>query len=113
MEPFTEEFEKNRFGIQIKKCCASCKHHTDGEKDNKRKCLRYGVEHSLDYLCAKGWEMMRPGNPPKPGELNLDNAGKGDGRVKKPQYIKYVLDHGPGHADLFEMQYGSRYLTKR
>ena len=108
-----EEFERNRYGINIKKCCASCLHHTDGSKDHLRLCNRYGIENPLDYLCVKGWEMMRPGNPPKPGEINLQNAGRGDGSVKKPQYIKFVLDNGPGHADLYERQYGSRYLTKR
>ena len=113
MGEITYEYVKNKYNISIKKCCASCQHHTDGSNDRKRKCNKYATEHPADYCCNKGWELMHPSDPPKPGEINYDNAGRGDGFVKKPQYIKFVLEHGPGYADMYERRYGSRYMNKK
>lgn len=103
MEPVFNDYVKNQYSISIKKCCASCLHHDSKGEDYIRYCKKGMGKRRLDYYCGSGWVMM-------PG---LDNAGRGGGRVKKPQYIQYVREHGPGHAEEYEMQYGSRYLIKR
>ena len=103
MEAVIKEYVKNKYGIAVVKCCASCLHHDSKGEDYIRYCKKGMGKRRLDYCCGSGWAMMP----------SLDNAGKGGGRVKKPQYIKFVLDNGPGHADMYERQYGSRYLTKK
>ena len=117
MEAVIAEFVKNSHGVRIKKCCASCLHHRSGTKDDYRLCNITQMEHSIDYLCANDWKMMWPGNPPKQGRLNLDNAGKGGGRVKKKSYLIYRTEKsatGAGNEELaerYEKIYGSKYLT--
>lgn len=112
MEAVIEEFIKNRYGIKIKKCCASCIFHLPSKKEDRRVCEKTGEEHTLDYLCPSGtWEMMRPDGTDKPGVLNLDNAGRSGGSVKTPSYIRFVRDNGP-RAEEYEKIYGSRFLTK-
>lgn len=103
MGDIVKEFVKNKYGINIVKCCASCrKHESDGD-EKKRICKVTRDKHPLDYLCSGCWEM----------DPRLDNAGKGGGRVKKKSYIEYILKEGIHHSADYERKYGSRYLTKK
>lgn len=103
MEELSKEFVKNRYGIIVVKCCASCKHREAIAGDNVRRCRRGFGKHKNNYLCGSGWEM----------DDSLDNAGKGGGRVKKKSYFDFVNKYGFHHAEDYERQYGSKYLTKR
>ena len=72
---------RNQHGIEIKKCCASCKH-----KDLTRLVLaRYCSQHHEKVKpreCCEQWEMSE----------QMEAAGSGGGKVKKKAYLKYVLD---------------------
>ena len=72
---------KNQHGIEVKKCCASCKH-----KDLTRLVLaRYCSQHHEKVKpreCCEQWEMSE----------QMEAAGSGGGKVKKKAYLKYVLD---------------------
>lgn len=103
MEAVAKEFVKNKYGIAIVKCCASCIHHSGCRNDDYRTCLKDRREHHMEYLCKDGWEMTQ----------SLENAGKGGGRVKKKAYIDFVLKNGFSHMEEFEKQYGNKYLTKK
>lgn len=72
---------RNQHGIEVKKCCASCKH-----KDLTRLVLaRYCSQHHEKVKpreCCEQWEMSE----------QMEAAGSGRGKVKKKAYLKYVLD---------------------
>lgn len=87
----------------IVKCCASCKFRESKGDEKYRYCKLGKGKHVLSYLCGSSWEM----------DERLDNAGKGGGRVKKKAYIDFTVKYGFGLADVFEREYGSRYLTKK
>lgn len=71
-------YETNQYGVKIVKCCASCKKRV---LDNRiRICMAGEGGVPASYLC-NNWVM----NP------NLEKAGKGDGKVKKYDYLLYVL----------------------
>lgn len=101
MEDFRKEFVKNKYKVNIVKCCASCKFHDSNGDERIRICKRGYGDHELDYLCGGGWEM----------EPKLENAGKGGGRVKKKEYIQFIMENGIGSAYRFEQVYGSKYMT--
>ena len=72
---------RNQHGIEVKKCCASCKH-----KDLTRLVLaRYCSQHHEKVKpreCCEQWEMSE----------QMEAAGSGGGKVKKKAYLKYVIE---------------------
>lgn len=95
----------NKYGIKIKKCCASCLHkRLNNEKT--RNCTLGETNVNPKYLCPS-WAMSV--------EPNLDNAGKGGGRIRKKEWFAF-LDKSP-HGDIeitekeFNKKYGSRFIT--
>ena len=72
---------RNQHGIEVKECCASCKH-----RDLTRLMLaRYCTQHQKKVKpreCCEQWEMSE----------QMEAAGSGGGKVKKKAYLKYVLD---------------------
>lgn len=104
------DYVKNSHGALIKKCCASCIHH-EPENEFRRKC-NAGEGSVKPTSCCADWHMM-----PK-----LDNAGLGDGRIKRREYLKYVYNYiqPPPPAKQtsireirqeFEAEHGSIYLN--
>lgn len=98
----------NRYGIKILKCCASCK-HKDLHAGN-RICLLTRCKANSKHCCSQ-WDVAP----------QLENAGKGSGKVKKKDYLQYVMEHRdrntllPYNADIaeqYEQEYGSIYLSK-
>ena len=72
-------FTKNRYGITIVKCCASCRHK---QADNRgRICMNGEGQVPTDYLCGE-WQMAE----------GLDNAGKGGGVVKRKEFLDYAIN---------------------
>lgn len=71
-------FTRNKYGVRIVKCCASCRFK---QLDNRsRLCTSGEGTVPASYLC-QGWEISP----------SLDNVGKGNGDVKKAEYLKYSI----------------------
>jgi len=73
-------FTRNKFGIEVVKCCGSCVHkfYKDGKnpgwcKENDEKVETYGV-------CEK-WQMNEP----------LKKAGGSVGQVKRSLYLEFAF----------------------
>lgn len=96
-------FEKNKLGVPIKVCCASCAFKVINGKE-KRECKISKLSVSPHDLCSE-WKMIEW----------LNNAGLGGGSIKKKQWLDYVRD-GEGTFEQkkrdFERAYGSRYIIK-
>lgn len=72
-------YAKNKYGISIVKCCASCKFKMC---DNRlRYCIKGEGTVPTDYLCST-WEMAD----------GLSQAGKGGGRIKEKAYLDFFLN---------------------
>lgn len=98
----------NKHGIRIVKCCASCQ-HKDLHAGN-RVCLMTRSNIKGTYVCRE-WKVAE----------HLANAGKGDGKVKKKEYLQFVMDNrNPRerlsnlavHKAEFEKEHGSIYINK-
>lgn len=72
---------KNRYGIPIVVCCASCSHNKGADTEKTRVC-DFGTKEKPNYRCLN-WEMKR----------SLDNAGKGGGLIKKLAFLEYLRDY--------------------
>ena len=70
-------FERNKYFVPIKKCCASCA-HCQPESEKLRICDKGEGIVSPKSFCLK-WEMKE----------GLQNAGKGGGKILKLHYIDY------------------------
>lgn len=106
-----KEFVKNRKGLGIVKCCASCQHKAIDR--DIRMCMNGGGIVSPDYLCPS-WQMSE----------NLINAGSEvGGQTKRPEYIQWLLERREDERkkcqspapigkliEEYEEAYGSRYL---
>ena len=71
---------RNLHGVEIKKCCASCRF-----KDLTRlMTARFCTEHHKSVKpngCCKQWAMSE----------QMESAGRGCGKVKRKEYLRYVL----------------------
>lgn len=99
----TKGVYKNKYGVEIKMCCASCKRKVF-KSEKTRDCELGEKDLKPSYLCPD-WIMSE----------NLDNAGRGGGRIRKKGYLQFILDKG-GKTDAvieeWEKKYGTRFLTK-
>lgn len=77
----TKQFVTNRCGIQVRKCCASCINKCLSST-SQRTCALRGKKEEVDklHVCSK-WQM----------EPSFDNAGDGQGRVKKKDFLMFVM----------------------
>lgn len=75
----SDEFTRNGYGVRIRKCCASCRHKAIDSR--LRLCMK-GEGHVSPTSVCEMWEC----NPP------LMSAGKGDGMIKDPMYLRYCID---------------------
>lgn len=76
-----KQFMKNRYGIPIAVCCASCAHNLGADSEKTRIC-EFGTTERPSYQC-NNWGMRR----------SLDNAGKGGGCIKKLAFLEFVRDY--------------------
>ena len=72
---------RNEHGIEIRECCASCKHKDLTRLLSARFCSLHQKKVKPREGC-KQWEMSE----------QMEAAGSGKGKVKKKAYLKYVLD---------------------
>ena len=102
----TKTFTKNTHGISIAKCCASCKFNNGvADKAGLRRLCQQGEGNVKPSDYCRTWTM-------KP---ELDNVGKGGGKVKKKAYIDFVNNNITrwSLSDIraeFEKKHGSIYM---
>lgn len=72
---------RNSYGIEVKKCCASCRY-----KDLTRlMTARFCTEHHKSVKpkdCCKQWALSE----------QLEAAGSGRGKVKHRAYLRYLME---------------------
>ena len=76
----------NRFGVKVRRCCASCAYKAIDT--NSRYCAIQKTNVSPDYICPS-WELSD----------GLENAGKGGGCVKDIGYLRFVAEKVVGETD--------------
>ena len=76
----SKSFYKNINGINIVKCCASCKKCMISK--NARVCIIGQGIVSPSYLCGS-WALKEA----------YYYIGKGDGNIKKRDYLRFVIDN--------------------
>jgi len=52
------KFTRNAFGIQVKKCCASCAHKQLNRTVSQRVCAKHNKEVRAQDVCP-GWKMNK------------------------------------------------------
>ena len=72
---------KNRYGIEVKECCASCQ-HKENQKDGSRVCAKMQLLVEAKN-CCRLWEMSE----------GLENAGLQTGGVVRLKGTPIVLIH--------------------
>lgn len=101
-----KSFIKNQHGTAIVMCCASCRFNKGISNSTKeRRICGLDSDEVLPFQLCSQWEM----NPV------LNNAGNGDGRVKRKEYIKFVAENAGRYSiheirEEFEKKHGSRFL---
>lgn len=118
-----KKFYKNRFGISIVQCCASCINSVTKNGETAHICKAgEGLVPSSSW-CGQ-WSMKVAGSKAKPGEINLDNAGMGGGFVKRKSYLNFVLNYPQPEEAIhhvpisqirseYEKKFGSIYLNTK
>ena len=77
-----KNFIVNDFGLRIKKCCASCAFkELEGTLTPIRQCTLTEEEVEAKHLCPM-WELREA----------LKKAGSQTGRVKRGEYLRYLLN---------------------
>jgi hypothetical protein len=71
---------RNEHGIEVKKCCASCKHKDLTRLLSARFCSLHQKKVKPREGC-KQWEMSE----------QMQAAGSSGGKVKKKAYLQYVM----------------------
>lgn len=97
-----KEFEINQYGISIVKCCASCKYKDQTRWNHLRSCRKGFGTNNMKFCCGEGWSMAD----------GLENAGKGDGRIKKYDYLLFAAEFGAHRSKEWVNKHGSKYLVK-
>lgn len=120
-EAFVKEMVKNDHGVRIVKCCASCANCAEDcakMRANVRMCMAGHGEHDKSYLCSD-WKMKK---------FYQDFELKPFGRIKKPEYLKWLLAKVDGInamdieekdkrqlvtnlPDIYEKEMGCRYMN--
>ena len=94
---------RNDHGIEIRECCASCKHKDLTRLMASRFCLQHHKKVKPRGHC-KEWAMSE----------QMEAAGSGRGKVKKKAYLKYVLQvrEDESLADQLKVQLPHKTLTE-
>lgn len=81
MKKSNKNFATNSCGIGIRKCCASCIHKCLSST-SARTCALLGKKEEVDQLhVCDHWQM----------EPSFDYAGGSQGRVKKKDFLVFVM----------------------
>ena len=71
---------RNQHGIEIRECCASCKHKDLTRLISSRFCLMHNRSVKPRGWCEQ-WAMSE----------QMEAAGSARGKVKKKAYLRYVM----------------------
>ena len=72
---------KNQHGIEVRECCASCRHKDLTKLATARFCQLHHKSVKSQGWCEQ-WKMSE----------QLEAAGSAGGKVKKQAYLKYLLE---------------------
>ena len=72
---------RNQHGIEVRECCASCRHKDLTRLISSRFCLQHLKSVKPREWCEQ-WAMSE----------QMEAAGSGRGKVKKKAYLKYVIE---------------------
>ena len=78
---------RNRNGIEIKKCCASCRFRQISSEKG-RFCIKHQKKVKAGWLC-EDWKMSP----------NLEHAGDAGGQVKCAKYLDYYRKRWVGQRE--------------
>ena len=94
---------RNSHGVEIRECCASCKHKDLTRLISSRFCLQHHKKVKPRECCEQ-WAMSE----------QMEAAGSGGGKVKKKAYLKYVLQvrEDESLADQLKVQIPHKTLTE-
>ena len=94
---------RNEHGIEVKKCCASCKHKDLTRLLSARFCSLHQKKVKPREGC-KQWEMSE----------QMQAAGSAGGKVKKKAYLQYVLEvrEDESLADQLKIQFPHKSLEQ-
>ena len=81
MQKSNSNFAINRCGIPIRKCCASCINKCLTSTSPRTCALQGKIEEVEQSHVCDHWQMAP----------NLQNAGGGKGKVKKKDYLMFVM----------------------
>lgn len=90
---------RNNYGVAIVKCCASCRFKKMDAR--YRVCVKGEGLVASSWVCDK-WEMS----------VNFQNAGKGNGSVKKGSYLQYCLDCREKYKEMPLLEIRAEYIKK-
>lgn len=74
-----DKFVKNRYGVAISKCCASCLYK---KMDGSNRLCTNGMGIVPPSWSCDNWQMA----------AHLNDVGRGSGSVKKCEYLQFYLD---------------------
>ncbi len=94
---------KNKNGIEIKECCASCMHRDLTRLVLARYCLLLHKKVKPRECCGQ-WEMSE----------QMQAAGSSGGKVKKKAYLQYVMTvrDDESLADQLKIQFPHKSLEQ-
>ena len=94
---------RNSHGVEIRECCASCKHKDLTRLISSRFCLQHHKKVKPRECCEQ-WAMSE----------QMEAAGSGGGKIKKKAYLKYVLQvrEDESLADQLKVQLPHKTLTE-
>ena len=72
---------RNSHGVEIRECCASCKHKDLTRLISSRFCLQHHKKVKPRECCEQ-WAMSE----------QMEAAGSGRDKVKKKAYLKFVIE---------------------
>ena len=94
---------RNQHGIEVRECCASCRHKDLTRLISSRFCLQHLKSVKPREWCEQ-WEMSE----------QMQAAGLSGGKVKKKAYLKYVLDvrEDESLADQLKIQFPHKSISQ-
>lgn len=84
------ETVRNKHGIEIRKCCASCQFRV--VEESKRICVLQQKTVQMKHVC-EDWKLG----------YRMENAGNSGGQIKRSKYLKYVHEMRMQEQEEIEM----------
>ena len=94
---------RNQYGIEVRECCASCRHKDLTKLATARFCLMHHKSVKARGWCEQ-WKMSE----------QLEAAGSSGGKIKKQAYLKYLMAvrEDESLADQLKVQYPHKSIEK-